>query len=59
MKRLLKQQAYDKALCNEIIQATRTHNEQNAYRLTTPNYSPARSAGMVKNSTNSPNCPST
>ncbi|MEZ4676433.1 MAG: hypothetical protein R2932_19585 [Caldilineaceae bacterium] len=36
MKRLLKRQAYDKTLCDEVIKATRTHDEQNAYRLTTP-----------------------
>ena len=55
MKRLLKQQACDKARCDEIIQATRTHDEQNAYRLTTPSHQAVRSPGIVKNSTNSPN----
>ncbi|MEZ4667579.1 MAG: hypothetical protein R3E39_06635 [Anaerolineae bacterium] len=33
MKRLLKRQAYDKTLCDEVIKATRTHDEQNAYRF--------------------------
>lgn len=36
MKRLIKQHSLQKALCDEVIQSTRTHDEQNAYRLRAP-----------------------
>ena len=36
MKRLLKQHSSHTEICDEVIQSTRTHDEQTAYRLTTP-----------------------
>lgn len=36
MKRLIKQHSSQKTRCDEVIQSTRTQEEQNAYRLTAP-----------------------
>lgn len=45
MKRILKQHSSHKEICDEIIQSTRTLDEQNAYRLTTPRLT--RSAALI------------